>query len=76
MTNALGAGSLAGAKAVGMDEKSWLLSNDENKCALCIANAKQGWIPIGKAYVSGAQAPGQHPRCQCDQAYRKRPKED
>ena len=74
--NALGAGGLAGAKAVGMDEKSWLLSNDENKCARCIANAKQGWIPIGQAYVSGAQAPGQHPRCQCDQVYRKRPQED
>lgn len=74
--NALGAGSLSGAKAVGMEQKDWLLSNDENKCALCIANAAEGWIPIDQAHVSGAMAPTQHPRCQCGQAYRRKPKED
>lgn len=76
VANALGAGGLAGAKAVGMQSKSWLLSNDENKCALCIANAEQGWIAIDKPYVSGALAPGQHPNCQCDQAYRRQAAED
>lgn len=74
--DALGNGALIGAKAVGMQEKRWLLSNDENKCALCIANAEQGWIPIGQAFVSGAQAPTQHPRCQCDAAYRRKQNED
>lgn len=75
VSDALGNGALIGAKAVGMQEKRWLLSNDENRCALCIANAEQGWIPIGQAFVSGAQAPTQHPRCQCDAAYRRKPKE-
>lgn len=74
--NALGNGSLIGATAVGMQSKRWLLSNDENKCALCIANAEQGWIPIGQAFTSGAQAPTQHPRCQCDAAYRRKSAED
>lgn len=76
VTNALGAGGLAGAIAVGMKAKKWLESNDENECQRCKANAEQSWIPIDQPYVSGAMAPGQHPRCQCDQAYRRQPVED
>jgi len=74
--NALGAGGLAGAVAVGMQSKSWLLSNDEGPCPKCEANAAQGWIAISKAYVSGAKAPLQHPHCRCDQVYRRQPAED
>ncbi|MDE2255009.1 MAG: phage portal protein [Betaproteobacteria bacterium] len=74
--NAQGNGAWIGAKAVGMKAKKWLESNDENECPLCHANADQGWIPVEKAFVSGAQAPLQHPRCQCDQAYRRKPVED
>jgi hypothetical protein len=74
--NALGGGGFAGAKAVGMKAKRWLQTNDENECPRCEANAAQGWIPIDDAYVSGALFPLQHPRCQCDQAYRRKPAED
>lgn len=74
--NALGRGALEGAKAVGMKSKRWLVSNDENTCGPCNANAAQGWIPIDKPFVSGAMAPGQHPRCQCDTAYRRKPVEE
>lgn len=74
--NALGAGGLAGAKAVGMQSKRWLLSNDEGICPSCEANAKQQWIAIDKPYVSGALAPLQHPHCRCDQAYRRQSAED
>ncbi len=74
--NAQGNGGLVGAKSVGMKAKRWLESNDENECPLCHANAEQGWIDIDKPFVSGALAPLQHPRCQCDQAYRRKPAED
>ena len=74
--NALGAGGLAGAAAVGMQSKKWLLSNDEGPCPQCEANAAQGWVAIGKAYVSGAKAPLQHPNCRCDQVYRRQTAED
>lgn len=74
--DALGAGSWIGAKAVGMDEKRWLLSNDEGVCPLCEANAEQQWIPINQAFKSGAMYPLQHPNCRCDAAYRRKPKED
>jgi len=68
--DAQGAGGLIGAKAVGMTEKRWLLSNDEGICPLCEANAAQGWVAIGSAFASGAEHPLQHPRCRCDAAYR------
>ncbi len=74
--NALGGGALAGAKAVGMQSKRWLLSNDEGICPACEANAAQQWVPINKPFVSGAQAPGQHPHCRCDQVYRRQAAED
>ena len=74
--NALGNGALEGAKAVGMQSKSWLLSNDEGICPQCQANADQKWIPINKPFVSGAMAPGQHPNCRCDAVYRRQPAED
>lgn len=70
--NAQGMGGLIGAKAVGMQAKRWLKSNDEGICPLCDANAAQQWIPIDQPFVSGAQAPLQHPRCRCDQAYRRK----
>lgn len=70
--NAQGTGAWIGAKAVGMKAKKWLKSNDEGICALCDANAAQGWIPIDQPFTSGAQAPLQHPRCRCDQAYKRK----
>lgn len=74
--NALGAGGLAGAKAVGMQSKRWLLSNDEGPCPLCESNAAQQWIGISKPYISGALAPLQHPNCRCDQIYRRQAAEE
>lgn len=74
--NALGNGGFIAAKAVGMEEKRWLLSNDEGICPVCEANAAQQWIPIGETFLSGDEAPLAHPRCRCDAAYRRKPKED
>ena len=74
--NAQGNGGLIGAKAVGMKVKKWLLSNDEGPCSLCESNAAQGWVAIGKAYISGATAPLQHPNCRCGQAYRRQAPEE
>lgn len=74
--NALGAGSFIGAKAVGMEEKRWLLSNDEGVCPRCEANAAEKWIPIGQDFASGDEHPLAHPHCRCDAAYRRKPKED
>lgn len=74
--NALGEGGLIGAKSVGMDEKRWLLSNDEGPCPVCEANAAQEWIAIGDAFQSGDEAPLAHPNCRCDAVYRSKPKED
>ena len=68
--NAQGGGLLVAYKRAGMMQKRWLLSNDENICPLCIANADQGWIPINTPFISGAEHPLQHPRCQCDMAAR------
>lgn len=70
IANAQGAGSLIGAKEVGMQSKEWLLSNDPDPCPLCVANAAQGWAPISDPFVSGAQHPLQHPNCRCDVIYR------
>lgn len=69
-------GALIGAKAVGMEQKRWLLSNDEGVCPVCEANAAQDWISISNAFQSGDEAPLAHPNCRCDAAYRRKPKED
>ena len=61
----------AGAIAVGMKVKKWLLSNDEGVCPLCEANAQQGWIAIDLPYASGALAPLDHAGCRCDAVYRR-----
>ena len=74
--NALGAGSFIGAQAVGMEEKRWLLSNDEGVCPRCQANADEGWISIGQDFASGDKYPLAHPHCRCDAAYRRKPQED
>ena len=55
-----------------MKVKKWLTSNNDNTCALCLANESAGWIPIDKAFPAGAEAPLQHPRCQCDASYRRK----
>ncbi len=74
--NAREQGAYFGAKGVGMEQKKWLLSNDEGICPVCEANAAQGYIPITKRFSSGDQAPLAHPRCRCVAAYRRKPKED
>lgn len=64
--NAEGHGKLSGYKHGKLTEKHWLKSNDEGVCTLCEDNEAQGYIPIDDAFVSGAEAPLQHPRCRCD----------
>jgi hypothetical protein len=57
-------GNLAAYHASGVVwGKSWL--TDGNPCLLCIANAAEGPIPLGRAFVGGVQAPTQHPNCEC-----------
>ncbi len=73
--NARGNGAFFGASAAKMEQKRWLLSNDEGVCPLCSANAAQGFIPIHTAFSSGNMAPLAHPRCRCDAGYRRKPKE-
>lgn len=68
---AQGHGHLIGAKAAGQTEKRWLLSNTDTPCPLCQANADQGFIPIGKNFVSGVQAPLMHPNCRCAITFRR-----
>jgi hypothetical protein len=59
-------GSLAAWKKMGIPGKSWLVSPDENNCAVCLANQAQGAIPIDQPFQSGHQAPTAHPNCHCD----------
>ena len=74
--NATRGGLFEGYKAAGMQQKRWLLSNDDNVCPVCKANAAQGYIPINEPFQSGDMQPLAHPRCQCDLAARLNPKED
>ena len=37
-------------------------------CAICVANADEGAIPLDQPYKSGAMAPVFHPRCECSQS--------
>jgi hypothetical protein len=74
--NATSGGLYAGYQLAGMQEKRWLLSNDDNVCPVCVANAAQGYIPMNDAFQSGDMQPLAHPHCQCDLAARLKPKED
>lgn len=71
--NAVGAGALAGAQRVGMKIKKWFTTDNDNACPLCLENAAAGWIPINQAFPAGAEAPLQHPRCQCSASYSRKP---
>lgn len=65
-TNAVMQGELQGWQESGVVSGSvWLLTNNENECELCEANADAGEVPLGEAFPSGATAPPQHPNCQC-----------
>ncbi|MGH9440121.1 MAG: phage minor head protein, partial [Terriglobia bacterium] len=61
-----GHGLLTGYRQAGMKFKKWLLSNDDNPCLICIANADAGYIPIDDDFMGGVEAPLQHPNCRCD----------
>jgi hypothetical protein len=55
------------AKESGMKYKSWIGSGDA--CEICLANMKQGRIPIDSPFQSGVLfAPG-HTRCRCSAGY-------
>jgi SPP1 gp7 family putative phage head morphogenesis protein len=49
----------------GTTEVDWSTALDAKVCPRCDANAAQGPVPIGTAFVSGAKMPPQHPRCRC-----------
>lgn len=65
-TMAVMQGELQGWKESGVVTGSvWLLTNNENECELCAANAAAGEVALGEPFPSGATAPPQHPNCQC-----------
>ena len=47
----------------GAEEKWW--ETDAAPCAVCLANALQGRIPIDAEFESGDDAPTAHPNCLC-----------
>jgi SPP1 gp7 family putative phage head morphogenesis protein len=49
----------------GTRDVEWSTAEDAKVCPRCDANAAQGGVPIGTAFVSGAVMPPQHPRCRC-----------
>ena len=56
------------AKRNGSTKKRWMVGGS-NICEECMANARQGWIPMNADYQSGVQHEPQHPRCKCVQEY-------
>lgn len=61
--NANAHGQLTAYAAAGMKSKQWLLSNLDNPCPICTANADAGWIEIDKDFPGGVKSPLQHPNC-------------
>lgn len=46
-------------------EHSWSDAGDERVCDTCLANAADGWIPLGQSFSSGHHTPPAHPRDRC-----------
>lgn len=66
LRNALAEGEMDAWKASKVVKaKEWLLSNNENTCEVCGANAAQGAIPLNKEFSSGHQHQPAHPHCNC-----------
>lgn len=59
-------GAMAGAHASGVvKQKEWLISNEDNVCEECQANAEQGAIDLDDDFDSGDASPPSHPNCNC-----------
>lgn len=62
--NSSAAGNLAGYEKSGVVwGKEWLVG--AGACPVCLANAAEGPIPLGRPFLSGDQRPGAHPNCRC-----------
>lgn len=60
-------GNLIGYSASGVViGKEWITADDEDVSSECQANAAQGVIGLEDSFVSGADAPPEHPNCRCD----------
>lgn len=46
-------------------EKAWGISDDEQTCDICKANADAGWISDNDVFPSGDLYPSAHPGCRC-----------
>lgn len=57
-------------------EKSWLTSNDDKVTPECMANQRQGWIPIKDTFASGHERPLRFPGCRCTALYRRKGAKD
>jgi hypothetical protein len=60
-------GAYEAAKEHGMRWKKWIIA--EKSCAVCIANAAQGRIPINEPFRSGTDFPPGHTCCRCGVGY-------
>lgn len=63
LNDAFSQGVLEFGRQAGASQKSWV--TDLRPCPICVANAVQGKIPIADDFISGADAPPQHPNCKC-----------
>lgn len=62
-------GRKALASSAGMTDKRWVTESGD-PCPTCLANAAQGWIPIGATFSSGDDGPVAHPSCYCSLDFR------
>lgn len=65
ITRASGIGAFFGYRKRKIDMGQWVLDPSVNNCAICVGNANQGPVPIGKRYESGDAYPPIHTRCRC-----------
>ena len=60
-------GNMIGYRESGLvTGKEWSTADDDLVSEECAANAEQGIIGFDENFVSGADAPPEHPNCRCD----------
>lgn len=62
---AQGAGAWDVYLHAGVATKQWFTENDGKVCAICLANARQGAIPLNEPFQDGSMTTPAHGRCRC-----------
>lgn len=65
-TRAWNAGWFGWLKRSGVAHKRWITRNDSKVCARCMANQRQGAIPLDSLFKSGDLLSPIHPNCRCE----------